>query len=150
MGVIGAVTHRILREEAAESLAQWIVSFRYPDAQGPDGEVVPGRVGLLPDDFVAIVCRPEPVFRALFERLRQHPDFDPTAIRERKALIRTMGRNDYWQILRSDTLHARCHEHALRVTGSPGASPAFNEAARKVWPHFVRQMDAARDELLSV
>lgn len=133
-------------QEAAEAIASWLGSFRYPD----------GRVGMTVPDFVGLVRSPNPLFEAVMTALKRRPDWDPEKVRENKAVIRLMGeermirqkdgtevlidegKHDYWQILRDDALHERHHEHALAVSGPD------------LWPHFMRQMDAARDILLRV
>lgn len=146
MSIIQKVSRRVARQEAAEAIAHWLRTFRYPD----------GKTGLAVEDFVELVKRPDPFFEAVLEGLRRRPDWDPTVIRNNKTVIAEMGeerwlrqsdgtevlvdegKHDYWQILREDVLHEHHHQHVLAI------------ADEDVWPDFVRQMDATRDILLRV
>lgn len=143
MSFIAKVTRNTMRYQAASALAHWIQVVQvYPD----------GRKGITPEDLAGVICQPEPVFKAVFDLLRQSPAWDPDIIRSGKRIIAEMGeervtedgaiidagKDDYWQILRQDVLHEHCHQHALLLS------------REDVWPFFCYQMDLAKDILLAV
>jgi hypothetical protein len=119
---------RVLRTEAADALATWIEQYPMPD----------GTKGMSVELLLEMIHLQEPCLRPMLDAMSRAPGWDPEVIRTRRPLIALMGVKDYWDLLKEDRLHEHCSAHAHAL------------AAPEHWPHFARQMEAAKQLLMEV